>query len=304
MVFSIAAISTILFTMTFSSAYAQPTIYGMTTSGPSGPSNFYQVDSATGDTILIGPTGFSRCSAMDFDSSGTLWAVCGGDDPVRDAVTITIDPDTGLGTEVSNPPNFNTYGDAYTGMSFRNSDDVLFVYLDPGDGVGTLDPLVGTLTELGDSFAGCCGNGMAFSSGDLLYHANDIDLNIIDKITGEAFFEFPLSYDSISFDDFPRINGMDFDPQSEILYASIRTDAPASFFGTIDVLTGNIVVLGPTINKLDAIAIAPQIVIGGELLSLDNSALLLAGVQSVSMWMIPVVVSGAGIGIFMIKRRI
>ena len=44
------------------------------------------------------------------------------------------------------------------------------------------------------------------------------------------------------------------------------------------------------------------VVIGGELLSLDYSALLLAGVQSVSMWMIPVVIAGAGIGVFVIMR--
>jgi len=43
--------------------------------------------------------------------------------------------------------------------------------------------------------------------------------------------------------------------------------------------------------------------VGGELLPLDTTALLLAGVQSVSMWMIPVVVSGAGIGVFVIMRN-
>ena len=43
--------------------------------------------------------------------------------------------------------------------------------------------------------------------------------------------------------------------------------------------------------------------VGGISIPIDNSALLLAGVQSVSMWMIPVVLAGAGIGIFVIKRR-
>jgi len=41
--------------------------------------------------------------------------------------------------------------------------------------------------------------------------------------------------------------------------------------------------------------------VGGFDVSINTSALLLAGVQSVSMWMIPVVISG--IGIFVIKRR-
>jgi len=43
--------------------------------------------------------------------------------------------------------------------------------------------------------------------------------------------------------------------------------------------------------------------IGGTFIPLDTTALLLAGAQSVSMWMIPVVVAGIGIGVFVIKRR-
>ena len=43
--------------------------------------------------------------------------------------------------------------------------------------------------------------------------------------------------------------------------------------------------------------------IGGTFVPIDSTALLLAGVQSISMWMIPVVVAGIGIGVFVIKRR-
>ena len=49
--------------------------------------------------------------------------------------------------------------------------------------------------------------------------------------------------------------------------------------------------------------IGDDIVIGGINIPIDQSALLLAGVQSISMWMIPVVIAGVGIGIFVIKRR-
>jgi len=47
----------------------------------------------------------------------------------------------------------------------------------------------------------------------------------------------------------------------------------------------------------------PNTVIGGTYIPIDQSALLLAGVQSVSMWMIPVILAGIGIGVFVIKRR-
>jgi len=44
-------------------------------------------------------------------------------------------------------------------------------------------------------------------------------------------------------------------------------------------------------------------VVGGINIQIDQTALLLAGVQSISMWMIPVVIAGIGIGVFVIKRR-
>ena len=46
-----------------------------------------------------------------------------------------------------------------------------------------------------------------------------------------------------------------------------------------------------------------EIPIGGTLAPIDTTALLLAGVQSISMWMIPVVIAGVGIGIFVVIRR-
>jgi len=44
------------------------------------------------------------------------------------------------------------------------------------------------------------------------------------------------------------------------------------------------------------------VAVGGEILPINSMALMLAGVQSISMWMIPVVVAGAGIGVFVIMR--
>jgi len=47
----------------------------------------------------------------------------------------------------------------------------------------------------------------------------------------------------------------------------------------------------------------PPPVVGGTFVPIDNTALILAGAQSISMWMIPVVIAGIGIAIFVIKRR-
>jgi len=43
--------------------------------------------------------------------------------------------------------------------------------------------------------------------------------------------------------------------------------------------------------------------VGGHLISTDTTALLLAVAQSISLWMIPVVVAGVIIGVFVIKRK-
>jgi len=53
----------------------------------------------------------------------------------------------------------------------------------------------------------------------------------------------------------------------------------------------------------DTITVGPDVAIGGTYIPIDQSALLLAAVYSVSMWMIPVVIAGIGIGVFVIKRR-
>ncbi len=45
-----------------------------------------------------------------------------------------------------------------------------------------------------------------------------------------------------------------------------------------------------------------EIVVGGELLPIDSTALILAGAQSFS-WMIPVILSGIGIGLFVVSRK-
>jgi len=45
----------------------------------------------------------------------------------------------------------------------------------------------------------------------------------------------------------------------------------------------------------------PQV--AGELLSLDSTALFLAGIQSMTVWMVPAVVGLAGAGVYLVKFR-
>ncbi len=52
----------------------------------------------------------------------------------------------------------------------------------------------------------------------------------------------------------------------------------------------------------DVSSVAPRIQIGGEIIPIDSTALLIAGAQTFS-WMIPVLLSGIGIGLFVVSRK-
>jgi len=107
----------------------------------------------------------------------------------------------------------------------------------------------------------------------------------------------PCDVTDIALDDFPG------NPSALTFFNSFLI---VDFFDALSFIANNNEVT--SIDTLDessrGLTVIPgSIIIGGELLSLDNSALLLAGAQSISMWMIPVVITGIGIGVFVIKRR-
>lgn len=235
-------------------AAAVPVLYGAAYNGADGLSTFYSVNATSGAATAIGAIGFERVSGMDFDpGTGVLYAVGERSDGSDVPVLITINLATGAGTEVAalNDGDPHLFGDAYTDISFR-SDGTLYAYLDPGDGLGTIDVVTGALSQLGYTGAGCCGNGIAFSSGDVLYHANDVALNSLDQLTGAATPLAALAFPGVQV--FPRVNAMDFDPATGTLYASVRRDF-ANYLATIDPITGTVSSLGASQNGLDALAV-------------------------------------------------
>jgi len=66
-------------------------------------------------------------------------------------------------------------------------------------------------------------------------------------------------------------------------------------------------VKGPSTSSVSVCIHTPgeqcNIVVGGTFVPIDQTALILAGVQSISMWMIPVILAGIGIGVFVISKR-
>ena len=297
-----------------------------------GPSQLSVIDP---DTAIVTPLpnliGFDRCSAMDFHPvTGELFAVCENDQ--GDFVLITIDKTTGIGTEQkvldeSNIPG----GDFINGvpdMSFRNSDNKLFLSINlffSDLNLGTLDLTSGVVSILGIIGVNYGGNGIAFSNGDTLYHTGDefnglpgfdnsmSDLHTLDQSSGAASqvveIVFPLAVPELVNGANP--NGMDFDPANGILWSSVKgDDNPPWFLVTINTANGEITNKGivttdgsTEVEGLDALAIMPAQVVGGEFLPIDSTALMLAGLQSSAIWMLPVLAGAAGVGAFYIKTR-
>jgi CSLREA domain-containing protein len=204
----------------------------------SGASTLYSIDSTSGAATAIGPIGFDNVGGMDFDpASGTLFAVAHrSNNGTR--VLITINPFTGAGTEVGPLGSGGNVQD----ISFRNSDSTLFAFFSQRT-LGTINASTGALTSIGGSGSGS-GNGIAFNANDVLFHGQDSSLNTINLTNGARTFVASLSRQ--------RMNAMDFDPLTGILYGSLNEGT--NYLSTIDTSTGAVTRIGQTATNVDALA--------------------------------------------------
>ena len=228
---------------------ATPTLYESAYTGPGGAANFYSVDADTGAATLIGAIGFNQVGAIDFDASGTLYAV---GNRVSDGtqVLLKINRTTGAGTEIG----ATTLSANVQDISFRNSDGALYGY--SSGSIYTFNITTGAATLLGDTGDGFpSGNGLAFSPFDTLYKADNNSLWTIDQSTGAGTPLLSLSYPVAN----SRANGMDFDNSTGILWASVNAGSGGggmNYLATIDVDNGNVTEVGMTQSGSDALVVA------------------------------------------------
>jgi hypothetical protein len=237
-------------------AQAQQTLYGMAYMGDNGPATLYTLSTANGTATAVGPTGFERCSGMDFDATSQLYATCERNDGSNIGVLVRINTSTGAGTEVG-PTGLPG---AVSDISFRPSDGVLFAYEatnDPTHSVYIINTTTGAATLVGDtslSFAG--GNAMAFNSAGTLYHSQfsagpSPDLNTLNTTTGAATFVQQLTPVT------GRFSSMDAQPGTNLLFAMLNSGsggAGPNELATINPASGAVTVLGQSVNGMDALA--------------------------------------------------
>jgi hypothetical protein len=242
------------------------TIYGTAgTFGAQGPATLYKIDSTTGAASPVGVTGFDRVGAIDFNPlNGILYGI--GADPVSGSFNlIRINTATGLATAVG-PLGVDIRPGAMSDMSFR-SDGTLYA-IDGLNSVYTVNTSTGAATLLGGVSSFPSGNALAFSLTDTLYKVDIEAAYIVNQTNGSGTFVTSMNYPNAT----DRANGMDFDPATGVLFASVRhgpfgpgfvdhgpADMPFNYLATIDLTTGNVTTVGQTVDSLDALAVQPAV---------------------------------------------
>ena len=233
-------------------------IFGSAYPGDSNtPATLYSISPTTGAATAIGSTGFTQVGAVDMSQAGVLYGV-GRRTSDNTVVLLTINPVTGAGTEVGST-GVSGQGN-WPDIAFRRSDGVLFGI--SGGQLYTIDTTTGTATLIGSTGLGSGGNGMALSSANVLYLANGASasakLYTIDPSTAASTLVTPLLDFSVrsrigDCSTSYRINAMKFDPQTGTLWASVYDGSGAYFVGTVNIATGVVSKVGPTVTDLEAI---------------------------------------------------
>jgi hypothetical protein len=239
-------------------AYAQDEVlYGC--NGGNNPSNLYMIDPATGAAVLVGPMGMSRCSGLAFGPNGILFAV--GQDPDNPNNWFSLFAvDTASGAAMPLGEYHHSFGgdvdrSRISDLSFR-SDGALYGYLEGDDGLGILEP--GGVNELGPTNVSCCGNGIAFSAADVLFHTNEDALHTLNQTTGNATWVADLIYPMVECPD-PRINALDFS-SGGVLFGSWNCGGGGggpNYLVTVNTANGVVTDVGQSVDGLDGIAFSP-----------------------------------------------
>jgi hypothetical protein len=200
---------------------------------------------------------------MDFQpGTGRLYATGVRPDGSGTRVLLTIDTNTGIGTEIG-PTGITA---TTTDISFR-SDGTLFAFeADAGNHqLHTIDPATGVATLVGStglSTAG--GNAMAFDLGDKLFHSQNVwppnNLNTLDQVTGAANLVGSLAVLPPPSPDDCRLNAMDVHPSTGTLYGIVNDNkgTGAWYLARVDISLMTIIPIAtPVQDYLSSIAWEP-----------------------------------------------
>lgn len=256
-------------------------LYGAADSSTFETSFLYSINPATGAPTLIGPIGFGQIDGIRFNAAGTLFGTGSTQIGSGNVSLLTINPCTGLGSVVGTSQYESIDFDNPQDISFRKSDGALFASLfgEGPDGLATINTTTGVPTLVATLTAGSQGGGLAFSAAGTLFTALDPNLYTVNTTNGAFTTTTALTYPGSFGVGSTFITGMDFQPNSGLLFgvvgtriavpaeiaprATIRNGAPptegANFLVTINTTTAAVTSVGGTEAGMNSIAFSPAV---------------------------------------------
>lgn len=269
----------IVFTITIlislsSISYAQSVLYGAAGESCDAPNinaSLYIVDPQTAETSLIGPIGFNGVTGMAVLGDGRIVASANSDLPQQKiAVLIEINPFTGQGALIGQIGDETNPGECgrVPDLTYDPATDTLYgAGKQCNDGGGNVDetrlleinPNTAQATIIGNTGEDLAGTGLAMSPGGTLFLAGNSG-NSLPIVNGQLFTINPANAQITSNTPlipmtFASPNGMDFDPDTGVLFSS-DSNAPNTFgwgLETVDTQTGVLTLIGPLPDCFDAL---------------------------------------------------
>ena len=230
-----------------------------------------------GALAVVGPIGFA-ITGLAFDpTTGDLYGSVGAQDVAAPRSLVKINRSTGAGTLIGPfggcvMPDiaFNATGTLFGWSDSCSDDDDLF----------TIDITTGAGTQVSDSGLSTFGSGLAFNAAGVLYLAGDGAqgvLRTVDPGTG-------VPTDGPTLSGAPgnaeaAVSALAFDG-ADTLFGSVLNQGSTrnAFLVTIDTSTGAVTNLGPSVDRLDAIAFGPTFPLPNPAPALTRSSMIvLAG---------------------------
>jgi len=261
-----------------------------------------QIDAS--QNFIGDPTVDGSISGLDFDSTGMLWGTNNINGPTSNL--IKINPDTGA--LVDSIPILSDTG-APVGiqdLAAQPGTDILFGTTHINDNAFGHPALVTIDTTSGTA-----------SLVNLINTGDNADTNPIAFTPDGTLYMFSQGGNSLLVLNPNDASILDDIPISENNLKGLGSRSDGILFGSsnqqgileIDPSDGSLAVIGPNANpdSITDITFVPDEtqppVVGGEFLPIDNTALMLAGLQSSAIWMLPVLAGAAGVGAYYIKTR-
>ena len=263
------------------------------------PGSIFLVSQTDGSQTFLGdPTTNGALSGIAFDDQARLWGsnVFGGGDVSN---LLEINPSDGsLINDVGQIQDAAGDDVKVEDLAYRSSTDQLFGTRTNPDNLLTIDRTTAVATTVGQLPNGNMHIGFA----------PDGTLWAVDRSNfGDLFTVDPISANVITFvarSPTGELDALGVDPATGIIWVS-RTNFQSlgEEVSTIDP-AGNRVVVGSGLRVVADLDFLPcPVKVGGELLPIDSTALMLAGLQSSAIWMLPVLAGIAGTGFYLVKFR-